>query len=111
MQEVGKITEDWKFVPRVVEELVKVEERGENGSSISKEDLYKQAMECKRVYEMEFASLEDDASLQKRKKSKTNDKEKREQIGTGYDSDETIEMTEEEIDLAYNTVSSKLHKY
>lgn len=30
---------------------------------------------------------------------------------TGYDSDETIEMTEEEIDLAYNNVVSKIRKW
>ncbi|XP_062090022.1 DNA-repair protein XRCC1-like isoform X2 [Humulus lupulus] len=106
-QEVGKITEEWKFVPRVVKELAKLEEMGDNGALISKEDLRRQAVECKRAYEMEFGSLEDD---EKKKKPKTNE-QKRGERGTGYDSDETIEMTPEEIDLAYNTVSSKLHKY
>lgn len=106
MQDVRKITEEWKFVPRVVEELAKLEGMGENGASISKEDLHRQAMECKRVYEMEFDSAEDDPFPKKKKKPKTG-----EQKGvTGYDSDETIEMTEQEIDLAYNNVTSKLLK-
>ncbi|PON66343.1 BRCT domain containing protein [Parasponia andersonii] len=110
-QEVRKITEEWKVVPRVVEELAKLEGMGENGALIPKEDLYKQAMECKRVYETELGSLEDDESLQKKKKPKTGERKKIGERGKGYDSDETIEMTEEEIDRAYNTVSSKLHKY
>lgn len=104
-QDVHKIIEQWKFVPRVVKELAKLEGKVENGSSISQEDLYREAMECKRVYETEFDSSEDN-SFPKKKKSKIAEQKR----ATGYDSDETIEMTEEEIDLAYNNVSSKLHK-
>lgn len=113
MQDVWKITEQWKFIPSVVEELAKLEGKGDNMAFISKKDLCKHAMECKQIYEVELSSLEDD-SVRKKKRPK-NDEQKRdcrrsEITAAGYDSDETIEMTEEEIDHAFKTVSSKIHK-
>ncbi|KAL5576385.1 hypothetical protein UlMin_018084 [Ulmus minor] len=106
-QDIGKVTEEWNFIPHVVEELARLETSNENTTTISKEDLCREAMECKRIYEMEFDGSEDDTSA-KMKKQKM-DEQKRD--GKGYDSDETVEMTEEEIELAYNTVSSKFHKH
>ena len=116
VKDVHKVTEQWNFIPHVVKELLKLEGAGENSTSISKKDLLKQAKEFKQVYETEFDHLEDDDSFGKKKKPKTGEK-KRDSRGvtanssdvSAYDSDETIEMTEEEIDLAYENVSSKLH--
>ncbi|XP_015869343.3 DNA-repair protein XRCC1 [Ziziphus jujuba] len=118
-QDVCKLTEEWKFVPRVVEELAKLDGvRDNNTGSMSKKNLRRHAMECKRIYEVELSSLED-TSLRKNKRQPKGDEQKKDGKriksaggGTaGYDSDETVEMTEEEIDLAYNTISSKIHKY
>lgn len=113
MQDVRQITEQWNFIPRVVEELAKLEGTGEDSSSISKEDLCRQAMDCKRIYEVELHNLDDDSSRKKKPKTERQDKDKGETEAlcdgaAGYDSDETIEMTEEEIDLAYNTIASKI---
>ncbi|KAF3450797.1 hypothetical protein FNV43_RR06886 [Rhamnella rubrinervis] len=112
-QDVWKITEQWKFVPGVVEKLAKLEGEGDNVALISKKDLSKHAMECKQIYEVELSRLEDD-SVRKNKRPK-NDEQRRdgrrsEIAAPGYDSDETIEMTEEEIDHAFKTVSSKIHE-
>ncbi len=108
-----QITEQWNFVPHVVEELAKVEEL----ASHSKGDLLKKAKACKQIYEEELEGIQ--ASFFKNKKQKAAPKtgagNRYEQDQTkgvsskelAYDSDETIEMTEEEIDLAYNTVASK----
>ncbi|KAL6334318.1 hypothetical protein AAG906_014719 [Vitis piasezkii] len=107
----------WNFIPRVVEELVKLESTRNSHSSLSKADLYKHAVTCKEIYEAEFSSLDDDV-LANKKQPKTGRGEKGKKKMTkvtssnaaGYDSDETIEMTEEEIDLAYNTVASAICK-
>lgn len=61
---------------------------------MQKEDLCKQAVSCKQIYELEFKNK--DVSLKMKERN------------TGSDSDETIEMTEQEIDEAYNAVSSTL---
>ncbi|CAL9010269.1 unnamed protein product [Prunus brigantina] len=113
-QDVRQITEQWNFIPRVVEELAKLEGTRNESAAVSKEDLCRQVMECKRIYEVELKNLGDDPS--KKKKPKTERQERysgrTEAISSGtagYDSDETIEMTEEEIDLAYkNVVASKI---
>lgn len=111
------MTKEWNFIPRVVEELVKLESTRNRHSSLSKADLYKHAVTCKEIYEAEFSSLDDDA-LANKKQPKTGRGEKGKKKMTkvtssnaaGYDSDETVEMTEEEIDLAYNTVASAICK-
>ncbi|KAA8541838.1 hypothetical protein F0562_022990 [Nyssa sinensis] len=116
-QGIQQMTEQWNFIPRVVEELAKLEGSGHGSALLPNEDLYKQAMACKQIYEVELGSLDDDSSV-KKKKLKTRENERGVDGRTGvvssdaaaYDSDETIEMTEEEIDLAYNTVASKLCK-
>ncbi|KAK4267488.1 hypothetical protein QN277_024262 [Acacia crassicarpa] len=113
-QDVYKATEDWNFIPRVVEELAKVDVSGNNTASISKEDLHRQALECKRMYEVELNNFDD-----KRKKKLERNEEQTNRNGRAkansagapaYDSDETIEMTEEEIDIAYKNLASAVRK-
>ncbi|KAI4355679.1 hypothetical protein L6164_004426 [Bauhinia variegata] len=107
-QDVQKATEDWKFIPRIVEELAKFDETGSNVASMSKEDLLQQALNCQRIYEAKLNSLDDN----RRRKSDTSEQPRKtgrtKAISSGaaeYDSDETIEMTEEEIDLACRTLT------
>jgi len=112
-QDIGRGTDDWKFLPRVVEELAKLDVVGNNKASMSKEDIHKLALDCKHVYEEELNRLDHEST----KKSKINE-EHRSKVGrtnaasssgvVDYDSDDTIEMTEQEIDLAYKTLSSKM---
>ncbi|XVF74640.1 hypothetical protein PTKIN_Ptkin13bG0127500 [Pterospermum kingtungense] len=111
-QDVQQITEQWSFVPRVVKELAIIE-RSEH-DSLTKEDLLRKAKVCKQIYEDELSRLDTD-SPSKNKKPKIDGGEERTKVGTkasprdsaGYDSDETIEMTEEEIDLAYKNFASE----
>lgn len=102
------MVEQWKFVPRVVKELAKFEGRRKRGL-LSKEELSELVITCKKIYEDEFGLLDD--SLVKIKKHKTDaDEEDSEDVqikcyDAGSDSDRTIEMTEEEIDLACKNLS------
>jgi len=100
------------FLPRVVEELAKLDVVGNKKTLLSKEDIHRQALDCKRIYEEELSSLDH----QRKKNSKVN-KEQTSKPGrtnamssgaVEYDSDDTIEMTEQEIDLAYKTLSSNI---
>lgn len=101
---MGKIMEQWNFVPRVVEELNKLEIAGDSAGSASKKETYKQAIVFKQIYELEVGKSEDE----------TKDKKKRQKIEKGgktrdgYDSDDTIEMTEEEVKEAFNSVASSI---
>ncbi|KAK2984886.1 hypothetical protein RJ640_008651 [Escallonia rubra] len=114
-QEIQQMTEQWNYIPRVVEELAKLEATGDGSTSLTKKNLYRQAMACKQIYEVELGRL-NDASV-KNKKHKTSggkmgENERNEVAGSdiaAYDSDETIEMTQEEIDQAYDRVVSELH--
>lgn len=114
VQDVRQITEQWNFIPRVVEELAKLEGTRNESAAVSKEDLCRQVMECKQIYEVELKNLGDDPSKKKKPKTERQERDsgRTEAISSGtagYDSDETIEMTEEEIDLAYkNVVASKI---
>ncbi|GFY97016.1 BRCT domain-containing DNA repair protein [Actinidia rufa] len=116
-QDVQQMTEQWNFIPRVVEELAKLEGTAKSSVSLSKEELCREAMSCKQIYEVELGNVKDDSLVKKKKprtdESKKNGNDKTKAVtgdAAAYDSDETIEMTEEEIDLAYNTVASKLSK-
>nr|GMC73321.1 DNA-repair protein XRCC1 [Ipomoea batatas] len=93
-QDVKRITEEWACIPRAVEELAKFQGTKSGLAMVQKEDLCKQAVSCKQIYEREFKNK--DPFL------------KTKEPNTGSDSDETIEMTEQEIDQAYNAVSSTL---
>ncbi|KAL3528806.1 hypothetical protein ACH5RR_008128 [Cinchona calisaya] len=110
-QLIQQITEQWACIPRVVEELMKFDGTKDDSSSISKEDLCRHAVACKQIYEEEYKNLDDSSP----KKAKTNGKGKRgneeslvHNEDEAYDSDETVEMTEEEINRAYDTISSTL---
>ncbi|KDP37182.1 hypothetical protein JCGZ_06238 [Jatropha curcas] len=117
-QDVRQIAEQWNVVPRAIEELIKLLDAGKSSASLSKEDLCRKAKEWKQIYEAQLSNANDDSKLKKRK-LKTDESERASNgrpnndisgVATNYDSDETIEMTEEEIDLAYNNVVTKICK-
>lgn len=99
---MGKIIEEWSFVPRVVEELNKLDTAGNSSVSASKKDIYHQAIVCKSIYEFKLGNLEDDTPDNKKRQKfeKTKD----------YDSDDTVEMTEDEVKEAFDSVSSSIVK-
>ncbi|EOA35330.1 hypothetical protein CARUB_v10020512mg [Capsella rubella] len=93
-QDIGAVAELWSFVPRVVKELGKMESSSKReNSTASKEELCKRAKSWKKIYEAELA-----------KPGRTRSRETS-RVAGGYDSDETVEMTEEEIEVAYRNVS------
>ncbi|KAI9162207.1 hypothetical protein LWI28_024910 [Acer negundo] len=107
-QDIRQITEQWQCLPHVVAELAKHVGTEKSSASLSKEDLCKQAKACKRVYEDELRRLESE-TLKTKKKLKTGNNGRKKATSSdvaGYDSEETIEMTEEEIDRAYETMTS-----
>ncbi|KAJ4748952.1 DNA-repair protein XRCC1 [Rhynchospora pubera] len=83
---LNKVAEQWGIAPTVVRELVVIEKS--MNASVSKEEIMEIAIKCKKIYESEFKRM--DLSPDKAKKIESE----------GSDSDETIEMTEEEIDQA-----------
>ncbi|CAK7356639.1 unnamed protein product [Dovyalis caffra] len=111
--DVRKIIEQWNVVPHAVEEIVKLVDAGNSSASLSKEDLCRQAKACKEMYGEELSSIVDSKSKEQSSKADESGRNGncRTNAVTGdaaeCDSDETIEMTEEEIDTAYNTVASK----
>lgn len=110
-RDIRKGTEDWKFLPRVVEELAKLDVV-RNNNKLSKEDLHRQALDCKSIYEEELNSFDherkENSKVNKEQRSKTGRTNGMSSGAVEYDSDETIEMTEQEIDLAYKTLSSNI---
>ncbi|XP_058074698.1 DNA-repair protein XRCC1 isoform X3 [Magnolia sinica] len=107
-KDIHRVTEQWRFVPRVVEELARLEDARSSSGSLSKEELSEQAITCKRVYQMEYDNI--DASPVKKKPETDEDNDKKKGImsdDAGFDSDETIVMTEEEIDVACKDLASK----
>lgn len=105
------------MVPRVVEELIKVQSIGSSSSSASKDDLHKQALGCKKLYEEQLKGVSDGSNEKIREpesKRQSTGKGKRSLTDNvannsmGYESDETIEMTEDEINDAYNSLASKI---
>ncbi|XP_068647801.1 DNA-repair protein XRCC1 [Aristolochia californica] len=104
-QDIRSVTEQWKFVPRVVEELAKLEDTRKSSQLISRNELSKQAVVSKSICQRVFDDLL--TTTAKSKKLKTNkgvepckDKAITMYDDTGSDSDKTIEMTEDEIELA-----------
>ncbi|KAL6559857.1 hypothetical protein OROGR_004974 [Orobanche gracilis] len=110
---IQSIAEQWAFLPRAVEELAQFV-RGKDGTDMK--DLCREAMACKQIYELEFLNLEhEDIAVDKKRpqaqshgSKKVNKRENVAGDDTSYDSDATIEMTEEEIDQAYNNVVCSL---
>lgn len=96
----------------MVEELAKFDGSSWDAStSISKVDLCKHALACKEIYESQYSKLEGDSSpvknLKMRGSGKSSDKKKAvSKYEADCDSDETIEMTEDEIDNAFQTITS-----
>lgn len=100
--DVRGVAELWSFVPHVVNELVELDGRTKEGS-LSKEQLSQLAIKCKKIYQAEFAHMDNDDKKGKKHVSNSPDIEHRRKTRSGdaqYDSDDTIEMAEEEIDLA-----------
>lgn len=109
-QSIQQITEQWACLPHAVEELAKFNVSSQDDlASVSKKDLCRHAMACKQIYESHYRKMEDDSSP-KTKNLKRSRKGNRaaSKNGTSYDSDETIEMTEDEIDKAFDGISSTL---
>ncbi|PIA65244.1 hypothetical protein AQUCO_00100611v1 [Aquilegia coerulea] len=114
-QDIREATEQWNFVPRVVKELALLKDVKSGKGIVTDKDIYEQALTCKRIYKMKFDSLDEDSAVGKKSpKASKGDKDIRKadikSTEAAYDSDETIEMTEDEIDLAYKSISSKLCK-
>lgn len=106
-QDMRQITEQWECIPRAVEELAKFDGSCV-GSATMHKDLCKQAATCKQIYELEYRNREDD-ELSKKKEQQTRVSGKAggaAKDAAAYDSDDTVEMTEEEINHAYNAVAS-----
>lgn len=107
VQDVQQITEQWSFIPCVVKELAIFD--GSNHGSLTKEDLLREAKVCKQIYEDELRQINSGSLKRKRPKTDGGEGNKGETkaiFASGYDSDETIEMTEEEIELAYKNINS-----
>ncbi|GMH14270.1 hypothetical protein Nepgr_016111 [Nepenthes gracilis] len=114
-EDLQQLNKQWSFIPYVVEELIKIDADGNSSASFSKEDTRVQAVNCKQIYEQQLNSVRDDPIPEKdRPKNKKRGKSPVVNSGTrnansdsaAYDSDETVEMTEEEIELAYQNISS-----
>ncbi|XP_059290778.1 DNA-repair protein XRCC1 [Lycium ferocissimum] len=102
-QDMRQITEQWECIPRAVEELAKFDGTCVGSAKLHK-DLCKQAVTCKQIYELEYRNREDDEQ-RTCVSGKASDVAK---VNAAYDSDDTIEMTEDEINQAYNTVASTI---
>ncbi|KAG9459345.1 hypothetical protein H6P81_003853 [Aristolochia fimbriata] len=103
-QDIRTVTEQWKFVPHVVEELAELEDTKKSSRSILRKELSKQAVVCKNIYQQVFNDLLTTNAKSKKVKTNRAAKPGKEEImmadDAGSDSDKTIEMTEDEIELA-----------
>lgn len=100
--DIEGVAEQWSFVPHVVDELLKLD-GGRKEASLPKEQLSQLAAKCKKIYQAEFARMDRDGKKGKKRKSESPVAEhnrKAKSDDDHYDSDDTIEMTEEEINLA-----------
>ncbi|KAL6606225.1 hypothetical protein ACP70R_041878 [Stipagrostis hirtigluma subsp. patula] len=100
--DIKGVAEQWSFVPHVVKELLKLD-GGRKEASLPKEKLSQLAIKCKKIYQAEFARMNSDDKKGKKCRSNLAEAEHRGKTRSDddhYDSDDTIEMTEEEIDLA-----------
>lgn len=96
-------------MPRVIEELNKLDISGDN----SKKDIYHQAIVCKKIYEFEVGNLENETKDNKNKRPKIEKGVKKENpksdAAAAYDSDDTIEMTEDEVKEAFDNIVNDNH--
>ncbi|CAL5044672.1 unnamed protein product [Urochloa decumbens] len=96
------VAEQWSFVPHVVNELLKLD-GSRKDASLPKDQLSQLAIKCKKIYQAEFAHMDSEDKKGKKRQSGSPVTEHCRKTKSGddhYDSDDTIEMTEEEIDLA-----------
>jgi len=101
-QDIKGVAEQWSFVPHVVNELLKLDGGGK-GAALPKEQLCQLAAKCKKIYQAEFARVDIDGKNKDKHRNDSHVTEHRRKTKSEddhYDSDETIEMTEEEIDFA-----------
>lgn len=98
-KDIRLVMEQWMFVPRVVKELVELESGSKKGA-ISKEKLCELAITRKKAYQNEFDRLDSSLTRNKRKAGTS------EVDDAGFESDRTIEMTEEEIEIACKQLGS-----
>ncbi|XP_065009719.1 DNA-repair protein XRCC1 isoform X2 [Musa acuminata AAA Group] len=106
-KDVRHVSEQWKFVPRVVKELVELENSSKKGLA-TKKVLYELAVRCKEIYEEEFDHLNNLKKKQQKADHNQEEEIEDEQVkpdDAGFDSDETIVMTQEEIDFACKQLS------
>ncbi|KAL0903821.1 hypothetical protein M5K25_025874 [Dendrobium thyrsiflorum] len=101
-KDIKTVTEQWMFVPHIVTYLVELEGGNRNGS-LPKKELYVLADSCKKTYESELKQLNNSVEA-KKYKNEGNEEYSVEPDDEGFDSDQTIEMTEEEIDFAFNQI-------
>lgn len=115
-QDLRPLTEQWTTVPRVVEELIEVQST-ESSSSIPKDDLYRQVLACKKIYEGELKMMSngskgnDTSPMSKSRNTRKGKHGLTDDLAGNlmdYDSEETIEMTEDEVNDAYNSIASKI---
>ncbi|EER87829.1 hypothetical protein BDA96_10G038400 [Sorghum bicolor] len=100
--DIKGVAEQWSFVPHVVNELLKLDGGGK-GAALPKEQLCQLAAKCKKIYQAEFARVDMDGKNKDKHQNDSHVAEHRRKTKSDddhYDSDETIEMTEEEIDFA-----------
>ncbi|KAK8913803.1 hypothetical protein KSP39_PZI024475 [Platanthera zijinensis] len=97
-KDIKTVTDKWMFVPHVVTYLAELE-GGNHSGLLSKKELYELADSCKRIYDSELEHLNSSSKGEKyitegyqAHPGEPNEEE--------YDSDRTIEMTEDEIDFA-----------
>lgn len=97
-KDIKTVAEQWMFVPHIVTYLTELEGGNLNGL-LSKKELYELADSCKKIYEGELKQLNSSAKGEKHK-NKVDQEYSFEPDDEGFDSDKTIEMTEEEIEFA-----------
>ena len=95
-QEIQSVTDTWMIVPNLVRKLIDLD-TGEGRMLFTREELLKLTIDCKHAYQLEFCSLSE-----RDKGSQASHKDREvEGFDQGFESESTIEMTEEEIDLAF----------
>ncbi|XP_020268932.1 DNA-repair protein XRCC1 [Asparagus officinalis] len=100
-KDIQLVMEQWMFIPHVVKQLLELETGRSKKGSLSKGELRELAITCKKIYESEFENV--DSSLRRNGKQKAGIDD---EDDAGFDSDRTIEMTEEEIEIACKELSS-----
>ncbi|TVT97524.1 hypothetical protein EJB05_57228 [Eragrostis curvula] len=100
--DIKGVAEQWSFVPLVFNKLLELDGIRKD-ASLPKDQLSQLATKCKNIYQAEFARMDSNDKKGKKRHNDSPDSEHRSKTRSDdaqYDSDATIEMTEEEIDLA-----------